>query len=1198
MWMYIEFDYNLLPYDMLLDPNEDIVCELIKVYYDDSFFVVAITRNNEVKIFAKNKTLGGKYVPSKKWVEFKFVLSAKNEHPFLTYYISDEKQPASNICDNKTENGNFQLDFPINIEKKISFIILCNNFIGRVTNVVIYNYLLKTSDKQNNHQSNILDNSTFLNPHKYEIENNIVKKAFNSDTQTTLYYILSAKYYHVNISKKQIILNNPINSNDGILISNNSLTKNGILNIEHLITNISLLGGINNLIPIGEILYKHQSFLLKNSKSTNNLLLKYLYIIFSTLSKSFNNIQNAVNTFFFTFLRDLISHFPKKYFSQDFVAVLTSNTILFSDKRLNNKEYIDLLISPQILNKFNFRDQILMWNKLYNMKQELRVMKVLNMKIICYWLKEYDTKMFSEYCCENHCNYFEHKNKKVNDVPSKECFENLILFIIDKFESKEIMINDLRLLVNILTFPISPCLQSEILKIIAYILKSKLDTVYITKLIKELFDEDFFNILNYVFAVGIYDIKLKIIEIIHLISKQWMEIKIDIKDKLTKFASFCKENIIFDYFEIKPDEKDNAELNLSLNAFNHSKKRSISLRYLLDKNSKRQIFQLSKIKNHFSKSQEDVIENKRKFNLQSNFHTDNSINYIPLKLSKQIHNHTTDIEHCTIISMKIPPKSKQLINYMKNDQIILPIIISILELPMNCIEKFNFFVKILSSQEIPNISSNQIQKISMFIQSFNFFDENNGIIICNDQKVLNWFIENLLYLELIYKGIFVNETELIDHIDCENLQSKIYSTLIQIVLPNLIKNEENFMNFCNSILNYVTYFIHINPNVQSQLVVKDYGAKLLLDIKQEIRKYIKESKTQISSKNKNDYLLQDYILDIIIYEYIMCYHQFIVYPNEEFNPDFPLISLSRIITKVESKENWRDYVLFKALWKKIKNNWNIDVLYKDFQKNENTNKTEMIVFNSNYINYLAESIGKIKKMDIILAVDEILNIKEINKLKKNYKNNKYVVHTNLTLIPYIQIISNLFWILLKLEFQNSSKQISWFNKYQFFIVYCILLTFKINDNSQGSFLESFITSNFYFILDNFVNGTNCSIKHKFTIILSNLTQLVCKFISTQKNFLFFKQSNKIIENIFQDIKKIINIEEEELKLNNQSNTVKEFSENKTNYIQLYQNNLSKIKNIIIEKSSLLDKTFNEKYLQNIHKIRNTLFIMEIYPYYS
>ena len=71
-----------------------------------------------------------------------------------------------------------------------------------------------------------------------------------------------------------------------------------------------------------------------------------------------------------------------------------------------------------------------------------------------------------------------------------------------------------------------------------------------------------------------------------------------------------------------------------------------------------------------------------------------------------------------------------------------------------------------------------------------------------------------------------------------------------------------------------------------------------------------------------------------------------------------------------------------------------------------------------------------------------------------------------------------------------------------------------------------------------------------------------------------------------------------MKLNNQSNTVNKSSENKTNYIQLYQNNLSKIKNIIIEKSSLLDNIFNEKYLQNIHKIRNTLFIGEIFPYYS
>jgi hypothetical protein len=81
MWLYIEFDYALLPEEMLLDKDKGIVCRLLRVEYTNSFFEVVITNANEVKIHAQEletKELGVKYLPYKKWIQFKFEFAHKS----------------------------------------------------------------------------------------------------------------------------------------------------------------------------------------------------------------------------------------------------------------------------------------------------------------------------------------------------------------------------------------------------------------------------------------------------------------------------------------------------------------------------------------------------------------------------------------------------------------------------------------------------------------------------------------------------------------------------------------------------------------------------------------------------------------------------------------------------------------------------------------------------------------------------------------------------------------------------------------------------------------------------------------------------------------------------------------------------------------------------------------------------------------
>ena len=198
-------------------------------------------------------------------------------------------------------------------------------------------------------------------------------------------------------------------------------------------------------------------------------------MIYSIFAKNINNSRNAMQTEFFSFLNVMLSHFSNEFFTQDLLNSITSFATKMSDCQISCSDYVNLLISPKILQKFEISEQILLWEKLFKYEKEsqLCVLNSLTMEQMCYWLKYYDCVDFSEYCCKKHKDYFVHNNNtdvstspQVMSVPLMERINHLMDFVDFYFTNTEPPNNDMNLFLSMLTLEISPCLQLAILNTI------------------------------------------------------------------------------------------------------------------------------------------------------------------------------------------------------------------------------------------------------------------------------------------------------------------------------------------------------------------------------------------------------------------------------------------------------------------------------------------------------------------------------------------------------------------------------------------------------------------------------------------------------------------------------------------------------------------------------------------------------------
>ena len=1271
MWLYMEFDYALLPKEMLLDKDKGIVCRLVRVEYENSFFEVVITNTNEVKIYVQEldaKELGGKYLPYKKWIQFKFVFSHRTSPtstPYLTYYLSEEGNKSSHSNETKTSlndsHSQFKLDYAFNIDKEITNITLCDNFIGRITNILIYNYLPQSKPVSTLQTQVKPDNKIDEHFYKYtsEIDYNEIIQSFKTDNKTTLYYFLSSKQATVsNESDYKFILHNQITYSVGILNSNNPNKYNGIINIEHLFTNIKLIGGFNNFLPLGEILYKHQDILLPEADNPSNLLLVYLNMINSVMNKSHVNIENVIEVNFFTYIKVILSHFPEKFFTQHLVTSLMAWMTSISNNPLAHPEYINLIICPKILSKFNIDKQIDIWNQLMSKENDMFVSDTLTMDKICLWINHYDRSELNEYCCKEHYDYFLHDNHSNNKepqimkVPLKKQIEPLLMLVDGIFVSDDIDIKDIRMFFGMLTFEISPCLQIEILSRINLLFETKKDKSFNKEFFGKFINKVLLDILKFVFAVGLYDVKAKVIEVVKkLIHMNLIENE---KDEIKKLFYMFKENIIMDYFEIKKDNmKELTHSSLSSSKISDNKHNNIiQLKFHLDKSEciKRRSYSKElqcrnnvcsispcKLTKCFSKSPEHSYvkidwkhnDNNNSFNDSSKnvvggsdiqMNNEESINDIlekEIALQKQSkRNKFKDKHKSRKLPVKYPHESNQLIKYMNQqttDNAIFELLVSLLDSKNLPITKYKLIIKCFSS--ISNKSHLQIDIIAALLSEIKKFNEDKFRLLSQKKYFINWFIETSIFMQLIYKCIIPETNSSSYKFKLESVMKLTHELFWKKIMFFIVRNEEQFINFINTILNYIIYFSYIIPGIQNQFFLNNYLGELIGYVRKELDAAISPNKTNgtsntnnsIPKQKKDNYKLQqhpftlhEHILDVVSYEYAMNFPQNENDNNHQISLNYLSELPTRKIFQAKMKEEWRDFSFFKSLWERFKTYWDFEALIIQEQKifKNNTTTKQVLEFTEPCLSFLVKIS---KEKDKLLKLDEVLNKKYILKLKKTYSSNKHM--TKLVSMSFLQILSNLFMILLRLQFTDSSEQITWMNNYQFFIVYCILLACKVNDNSN-MILEPLIKNNYAFILRHFINNKNDVVYEGFVTILINITQFVAKIMIklNQKSFINIKSnySKKVIESIFRNIVEWNSIKDPQnpdvttLSIDN----LQSIAQDRQKCLTLYNNYQEQIHQITIELFETMISQFQEEELEAIKVKRNTKFIKQIEPFYS
>ena len=362
--------------------------------------------------------------------------------------------------------------------------------------------------------------------------------------------------------------------------------NDGINNYNKKAKSIKSLGGMNNLLPIVELMYS------TISKSKN---IKYNYIDKSILTeKAFLEYFKVLNTIFTEREKNVLDGNKRKFFSslglflEKFPPNIFTNEILkiFFDigkeafKMTENKSkdtFINMiLLNEKIISKFSKEDQLKLWDYIKNcfVSDYSQMKDSINMEKICMLLRFYDDKRYSEYCCMNHAYLFKPQNDKEKYNPKVmspelnakiEKLIDIIKIYIDKklYEPEDSVV----ILYQLLSLDLSPCLQKKIIDIFYSHFKNDKVPIEIKKNVLDyLLKSNFIEISEYILCISLLDVRIEMLKLIKIITD-----KKELSDIFEKYISnmrgdeglknlhnFIGDNILPDQIniEIKKGEKE------------------------------------------------------------------------------------------------------------------------------------------------------------------------------------------------------------------------------------------------------------------------------------------------------------------------------------------------------------------------------------------------------------------------------------------------------------------------------------------------------------------------------------------------------------------------------------------------------------------------------------------------------------------
>lgn len=233
---------------------------------------------------------------------------------------------------------------------------------------------------------------------------------------------------------------------------------------------IALIGGINVILPIVELIYL-------NEEIYEEILPSYFEVIFVILTFKLKNMNDAIGKHFFQMLSVFIEKMNKKYFTPELMKIMidiAKNIFAFLNRCDLFKIYLDyILLNERIYSNFEYNVQIELWEQLktFQVSDEDGFNKLISIKQLTKILlnNEKTYNFEKKICCEDHLNAVDEFNREREVmVPSLNERDGHIVEIIKSLINKkdERSINDIYLLSEYLTLDLSPCLIRNIIDII------------------------------------------------------------------------------------------------------------------------------------------------------------------------------------------------------------------------------------------------------------------------------------------------------------------------------------------------------------------------------------------------------------------------------------------------------------------------------------------------------------------------------------------------------------------------------------------------------------------------------------------------------------------------------------------------------------------------------------------------------------
>ena len=903
--VYVNLSKELLDdYFNSVLPSSNSKINLIKLLIGEHEICVELKDSENISIRV-DKNESDKINISK---DFKYDLW--NSILFLIEPNSSRKKGELKIVVNEGEHiSSLSLPKNFTMSEKIDNIILFENLIGKATSISFFSFLIE--EKLLKFFNKTLYGGFYKNKLLLKFLNSIDKDFCKTIKNYREYEKIKKeklpdKAYNISIGLKDfqkkrimsIICPFMYNKNENI-IDDAFGTFIGKLNSEYdgayiysnNIKNVIKLGGINNLLPIAELMLTSQrknNYFIETNLLTEGTLIEYLKIIKVILNHHKESIVEINNDYFFSCLALFLEKFPPWVFTinilniflEIFVETYRYKGYKISDNpQLNignpslNYRFINIIIfNEKIISKFTDENQHKMWEGIYNffkkdnskIKESLSIPKIINL------LRFYDRNRYEKYCCKKHASLFGSKDE--NEIMKPEMnsrvgklFDVIQLFV-DNIELEKGQIN----LYEILSLDLSSCLKKKIIQIyIFHFINDKINDKTKEKTLINLLDNNYFEISEYALSVSLLDIRSEIFKLLHIFLLKYKD---KINEYISKYSlkqnqvfSFISENILPVDVKINQISGEKSEDSTSGNYYKNSLYKNNILGKTEDKNLLAYYFD--------KKIYEDDINSI--WGLLNSWMTENA----PVQPVPQ---NPEPSSHILSKTMKIFKKEKEHTeNVIKAE------------------DKFNLLINpYILSFLIDFVSKVKPFFINSFLESMNSSlkgdETQNKDVAFHDRKFFPWLVDTIYFFHNKENESLINEKELLESIKknsleliCEvfkiktslkDIENKIYYLIeyssyfkkrfanynnhlkeiiriTRLIFKQILKNSQNYFNII-SIFCFEFIFLHKNSEEVLANFNCEFQRNSLLDT-ESLNKTLKKSKeddvgsTGSGSKKKN-----------------------------------------------------------------------------------------------------------------------------------------------------------------------------------------------------------------------------------------------------------------------------------------------------------------------------------------------------------